>query len=145
MTFTELQMVVHWVQQTWIELMAAMDYMEIYKPRMDGEQPSPPAAQVVQTMGVFVFLLQVAALYFKARMPYWMNVLEQVPVTLPLRLVHVVLPPGQAIWTGPAGDIKKILAIQETAFGTMGYGQPLQHRHGLCCREQSNTTDVLVY
>ncbi|TFK59690.1 hypothetical protein BDN72DRAFT_905622 [Pluteus cervinus] len=134
MTFPELQMVVHWVQRTWIELEAAMDYMEIYKPRMDGEEPPPSTDQVAMTMGVFVFLPHVAALYFKARLPFWMvqpmdsrssqNLLSLIPVTPPSRLVHAKLPPGQPIWCGPAGDILKILAIQETAFGTMGYANP---------------------
>jgi hypothetical protein len=37
--------------QTWLELTALLDYMEIYKPRMDGHAPS--ASEVANTIGVF--------------------------------------------------------------------------------------------
>ncbi|TFK59404.1 hypothetical protein BDN72DRAFT_945812 [Pluteus cervinus] len=133
---------------------AAMDYMEIYKPRMDGEEPSPPADQVAMTMGVFVFLPQVAAFYFKARLPFWMvqpmdsrssqNVLSLINVTPPTRLVHVNLPPGQTIWSGAAGDIMKVLAIQDTAFGTMGYANPFNIDSAFSTPAQMPASDAVA-
>jgi hypothetical protein len=58
------------VQRMWLEVTALLDYMQIYKPRMDGYAPS--ASGVADTVGVFTHDLRVAQDLVTAGLPYWL-------------------------------------------------------------------------
>jgi hypothetical protein len=59
------------VQRQWMELRALMDYIEIYKPHMEGRAP-PPAKETANLVGCFVHGVHMAERLFSARIPYWL-------------------------------------------------------------------------
>jgi len=69
MDFTQLKFCVAEVQQAYLELMAGLDYLYIYKPRMDGILP--PATKTVQTIGVFTMDSTIAQEFTRAGLPVW--------------------------------------------------------------------------
>ena len=50
-TFWQTEFIVQDMQDIWLNLRALLNYMKIYKPRMDGHTPA--ASQVADTIGVF--------------------------------------------------------------------------------------------
>ena len=68
--FRQMEFSVQDVQRMWLELTALLDYMQIYKPRMDGYSPS--ASGVADTVGVFTHDLRVAQDFFTAGLPCWL-------------------------------------------------------------------------
>lgn len=72
LTLTERQMAyaVTLVQRLYLELTGALDYILIYKPRMDGI--TEPASRITWTVGVFTTDPVVAQEFFKAGIPFWL-------------------------------------------------------------------------
>jgi hypothetical protein len=83
------------VQRCWLDVMAMLDYMEVYKPRMDSARlavGSPPV-EVADTVGVFTNDIRVAQDFFHAGLPFWLtrpasdlgqtNILAVVPLLVP--------------------------------------------------------------
>jgi hypothetical protein len=68
--FRQMEFSVRDVQHIWLEITAILDYMEIYKPRMDGRASS--ASGVANTIGVFTHDLRVAQDHFTAGLPCWL-------------------------------------------------------------------------
>jgi hypothetical protein len=50
-TFWQTEFIVWDMQHVWLELKAILNYMQTYKPQMDGHTPA--AGQVADTIGVF--------------------------------------------------------------------------------------------
>lgn len=57
-------------QRLYLEIYALLDYMEIYKPRMDGHQLA--ATTVANCVGVFTNVPQVAQFFHRAGLPVWL-------------------------------------------------------------------------
>ncbi|KAK2463505.1 hypothetical protein APHAL10511_004256, partial [Amanita phalloides] len=53
----------------YLEVLALLDYLEVYKPCIDGIQP--PAESVDNCMGIFTSIPQVAQYFFDAGLPVW--------------------------------------------------------------------------
>jgi hypothetical protein len=70
MSFRHIEFVVRDLQRIWLHVWAILDYMEIYKPRMDGN--APPAAGVADTIGTFTTSIRVAQDMFLAGLPCWL-------------------------------------------------------------------------
>lgn len=58
------------LQRQYLELTAVLDYLTVYKPRMDGM--APPATEVAWTVGVFTSSYVIAQEFFKAGLPFWL-------------------------------------------------------------------------
>jgi hypothetical protein len=56
-------------QRLYLEIYAFLDYMEIYKPRMDGHQP--PATTAVNCIGAFTNIPEIAQFFHRAGLPIW--------------------------------------------------------------------------
>jgi hypothetical protein len=63
------------VQRCWLDLMAMLDYMEVYKPRMDSARlaAGSPPLEVADTVGVFTNDIRVAQDFFHAGLPFWLT------------------------------------------------------------------------
>src|SRR6202044_2405146 len=57
-------------QRLYLELYALLDYLEIYKPRIDGNQP--PATTVANCIGAFTNKPHVAQYFHRAGLPIWL-------------------------------------------------------------------------
>ncbi|PBK89129.1 hypothetical protein ARMGADRAFT_1084207 [Armillaria gallica] len=64
-TFT-VQVLVATAQRFWLEIIAALDYMDWVKPVMDGIKPPDPACKAEHCIGMFTWDVGAAQLYFKA-------------------------------------------------------------------------------
>ncbi|EDR00757.1 uncharacterized protein LACBIDRAFT_333848 [Laccaria bicolor S238N-H82] len=69
MDFTQLKFCVAEVQRAFLELTAGLDYLYIYKPRMDGILP--PATETAQTIGVFTMDSTILQEFTRAGLPVW--------------------------------------------------------------------------
>ena len=56
-------------QRLYLELYALLDYLQIYKPRMDGLQP--PATTVANCIGAFTNVPHIAQYFHRAGLPIW--------------------------------------------------------------------------
>jgi hypothetical protein len=70
MSFRHIEFVVRDLQRVWLHVWAILDYMEIYKPRMDGF--APPGDGVADTIGTFTTSIRVAQDMFLAGLPCWL-------------------------------------------------------------------------
>jgi hypothetical protein len=70
MSFRHVQFVVRDLQRVWLHVWAILDYMEIYKPRMDGF--TPPGDGAADTIGTFTMSIRVAQDMFLAGLPCWL-------------------------------------------------------------------------
>ena len=63
------------VQWCWLDVMAMMDYMEVYKPQMDSARltAGPPPAKVADTVGVFTSDVCATQDFFHAGLPFWLT------------------------------------------------------------------------
>jgi len=69
MPFRHLQFVVRDLQRVWLETWAMLDYMEIYRPRINGLTPFD---SVANTIGTFTMNIRVAQDMFAAGLPCWL-------------------------------------------------------------------------
>lgn len=70
MSFRHIQFVVRDLQRVWLHVWAVLDYMEIYKPRMDGH--ALPGDGVADTVGTITMSIRVAQDMFLAGLPCWL-------------------------------------------------------------------------
>ncbi|PPQ83571.1 hypothetical protein CVT24_004788 [Panaeolus cyanescens] len=68
-TWHHIRFTVAEVQRYYLELVGFLDYMEIFKPRMDGLQP--PSGSVAQTIGVFTNKTRIVEEFMAAGLPVW--------------------------------------------------------------------------
>jgi hypothetical protein len=101
------------VQRCWLEITAMLDYMTIYKPRMNSVAVNAVSAPVADTIGVFTCEVRVAQDFFQAGLPCWLirpaldlaaiNILKVVPLRSPRN--HLVLEHefnSRPVFVGPA-------------------------------------------
>jgi hypothetical protein len=93
--FRQMAFGVRDVQRCWLNLMVMLDYMEVYKPRMDSARLAVGSlpAEVANTVGVFTNDIRVAQDFFHAGLPFWLtrpasdlgrtNILAVVPLSVP--------------------------------------------------------------
>ena len=134
--FRQMAFGVRDVQRCWLDVMAMLDYVEVYKPRMDSARlavGSPPV-EVADTVGVFTNDLRVAQDFFHAGLPFWLtrpasdlgqtNILAAVPLFAPRHYgicfeSHRFKYP--VIYQGPASSPQKHEAILLYARNFMRY------------------------
>ena len=134
MNFRQVSFSVRDVQRCWLEITAILDYMTIFKPRMDSM--NTPPHPVATTIGVFTMEVRVAQDFFHAGLPCWLirpasawsdiNILNVVPLSDPDN--HLVLEPHRVycppVYVGPATSSEKYHAIQKFARGFLRYPDP---------------------
>lgn len=137
MAFRQLELQVCGVQRFWLEIVAMVDYMEIYRPRMDASQGTinvdPPS--VADTIGIFTSDVRVVQDHFQSGLPYWFirpasaldnqNILKTCQPELPYNL-QVELHPfrSRVLAEGRAGTNEKFNAIHKYARNIMKYANP---------------------
>jgi hypothetical protein len=109
------------VQWMWLELTALLDYMQIYKPCMDGYAPS--ASGVANMIGIFTYDLQVVQDFVTAGLPCWLicpasdftnQIIQKIvkpehPEGIVSLTTHQFLYP--VLFTGPASSLEKYHGI----------------------------------
>jgi hypothetical protein len=123
-TFTEMKVGVTEFQRYYLEICGCLDYLEIYKPRMDGEKP--PAESVVNCIGAITNIPRIVQLFCTAGLPVWFlrpstfwdsparcNILDVVTPLNPADILCVSehYPPFPAIFYGSPTDPKRHNAI----------------------------------
>ena len=68
-TFTQMVFGVTEFQRCYLEILGLLDYLEIYRPRMDGK--FPPATSAANCVGAFTNAPNVAQDFFTASIPVW--------------------------------------------------------------------------
>ena len=125
MSMRYIEFVVRDLQRMWLHVWAILDYMEIYKPRIDGN--APPAAGVADTMGTFTSSIRVAQDMFLAGLPCWLirdsalfcdqKIFRIAEIFDPKD--YVVMGPHKfnypVIFKGPAAGLEKFTAIEHFA------------------------------
>lgn len=121
MSFRHIEFVVRDLQRLWLEIWAILDYMEIYKPRMDGHT-SP--GDVADTVGTITSSIRVAQDMFLAGLPCWLirasNVFRDEKISAIAEIFHpkdyVNLEPHRfnypVIFKGVATDPQKYRAME---------------------------------
>ena len=137
--FRQMAFGVRDVQRCWLDLMAMLDYMEVYKPQMDSARlavGSPPA-EVANTVGVFTNDTRVAQDFFQAGLPFWLvrpasdlgqtNILAAVPLAV-LHYSGICFEPHRfnypVIYQGPTTSTQKNEAILQYARNFLRYPDP---------------------
>jgi hypothetical protein len=125
MSLRHIVFVVQDLQRMWLYVWGILDYMEIYKPCMDGQ--APPAAGVADTIGTFTTSIRVAQDMFLAGLPCWLiresktfgneKIFSVAEVFHPKD--YIVLGPHKfnypMIYTGPAAGLEKFTTIERFA------------------------------
>lgn len=88
-SFTQMSMGVTEFQRCFLELHGLLDYLEIYKPRIEGIEP--PATTVATCVGAITVLPQVLQDFFRAGIPIW-YVQPCQPGPFPHNVLNVVTP-----------------------------------------------------
>jgi hypothetical protein len=68
-TFTEMRIGVTEFQRYYLELYGCLDYLEIYKPRIDGVKP--PAESVMKCIGAITNIPRIVQDFYTAGLPVW--------------------------------------------------------------------------
>ena len=122
MSMRYIEFVVRDLQRMWLHVWAILDYMEIYRPRINGN--APPAAGVADTMGTFTTSIRVAQDMFLAGLPCWLirdsgsfcdqKIFRIAEIFDPKD--YVVMGPHKfnypVIFKGPAAGLEKFTAIE---------------------------------
>ena len=123
-TYSEMRFGVTEFQRYYLEVCGCLDYLEIYKPRMDGQKP--PAETVANCIGAFTNVARIAQDFYTAGLPVWLlrpselwdtpvecNILEVVTPVNPTDALCVSPhdPPFAPIFSGPASHPNRHGAI----------------------------------
>jgi hypothetical protein len=123
-TFTEMRIGVSEFQRYYLEAYGCLDYLEIYKPRMEGTKPA--AESVMNCVGAITYMPHIVQQFVLAGLPVWFlrpsahwdshircNILEIVTPLDPADVLCVSdhYPPFRVIFFGPANDPKRHSAI----------------------------------
>jgi hypothetical protein len=116
-TFTEMRIGVTEFQRCYLEIYGCLDYLEIYKPRMDGARPA--AESVMNCVGAITNIPRIVQDFYTAGLPVWFlrpsttwdspvrcNILETVTPLDPADVLCVSehYPPFPAIFNGFPND-----------------------------------------
>lgn len=111
------------VQRLYLELVALLDYLEKYRPRMDGFS-LPSTSHVADVVGAFTTDARVAQDFFEAGIPVWFirpwsvfsdeRIREEVALITPgsSLCLDMFTPPVPQIYEGNAGSLNKLHAMQ---------------------------------
>ncbi|KAK0448909.1 uncharacterized protein EV420DRAFT_1647187 [Desarmillaria tabescens] len=132
-TFT-IQVLVATAQRFWLEIVAALDYMDWVKPVMDGIKSLHPAHRAEHRIGTFTWDVGVTQLFFKAQIPvFFIRPWESFANQVILRVIEPS-PPGTCIthpahpfpivFDGPPSDPKKYVAQHRCLCLFQGYRDP---------------------
>ena len=122
MSFRHIQFVVRDLQMVWLDVWAILDYMEIYKPHIDGV--ALPGLSVADTIGCFMINICVAQDMFLAGLPCWLirqsDTFNDEKIFAIREIVHpkdyTVLEPHKLnypiIFKGPATNLEKYRLIK---------------------------------
>ena len=140
-TYTEMRFGVTEFQRYYLEVCGCLDYLQIYKPRMDGRKP--PAETVTNCVGAFTHVARVAQDFHMAGLPVWLlrpskiwdspvecNILEIVTPLNPTDALCVsphdpLFPP---VFSGPASDPHKHGAIHLYTRNWLAFKDPFEGR-----------------
>ena len=81
-TYSEMRFSITEFQRYYLEICGCLDYLQIYKPRMDGQKP--PAETVANCIGAFTHVVCIAQDFHMAGLPVWLlrpSELWDTPVT----------------------------------------------------------------
>jgi hypothetical protein len=116
-TYSQMRFGLAEFQRYYLEVLGFLDYMEIYKPRMDGTKP--PAETVAKCVGAFTFNARTVQDFHTAGLPIWFlrpskiwdsavncNILKVVTPISPGDALCIAEhdPPFPRIFRGPAND-----------------------------------------
>jgi hypothetical protein len=131
--FRKMQVGVRETQRAYLELRAALDYEEIYRPRMEGIKSQRPPV-VTNVMGAFTIDLTNCDRLFRAGIPVWLvrpySELHSIRVKklVPLQVADGIIPLHAAvhpthptIYCGGGDDITKYYAIAQHTTGYLRY------------------------
>lgn len=119
-TFTEMRIGVAEFQRYYLEIYGCLDYLEIYKPRMEGTRPA--AESVMNCVGAITNLPSIVQDFYTAGLPIWFlrpstfwdspvrcNILEIVTPLDPADVLCVSdhYPPFPTIFYGPSTDPRR--------------------------------------
>lgn len=138
-TFSEMRFGVTEFQRYYLEVRGCLDYLEIYKPRLDGQKPA--ADTVANCVGAFTNVARVVQDFHTAGLPVWFlrpskiwdspvkcNILE---VVTPLNPADILClsqhnPPFSPIFRGFATDPAKHGAIHAYSRGWLAFKDPFE-------------------
>ena len=125
MSFCHIEFVVQDLQRMWLHVWGILNYMEIYKPCMNGH--APPGKGVADTIGTLTTSIRVAQDMFLAGLPCWLiwesktfgdEKIFMIAEVLHLK-DHIILDPHKfnypIIYKGPASGLKKFSVIEKSA------------------------------
>jgi hypothetical protein len=142
-TFTEMRVGVTEFQRYYLEIYGCLDYLEIYKPRMDGSRPA--AESVVNCMGAITNIPRIVQDFCTAGLPVWFlrpstawdspircNILEIVTPLDPADVLCVSehYPPFPAIFCGSATDPKRHSAFYTNSRMWLIFKDPFEGSKG---------------
>jgi hypothetical protein len=138
-TFSEMRFGITEFQRYYLKVRGCLDYLEIYKPRMDGRKPA--AETVANCVGSFTNIPRIVQDFQTAGLPVWFlrpskiwetpvncNILE---ITVPLKPADVLCvsqhdPPFAPIYRGPATDYRRHSAIHDHSRMWLVFKDPFQ-------------------
>ena len=77
-------------QRYYLELVAALDYLEVFQPRMIGTMPAPDTVE--KRVGIFTTTPRIAEEFFSAGLPVWLVQDEDVAIASTINVVAHALP-----------------------------------------------------
>ncbi|KAK0432396.1 hypothetical protein EV421DRAFT_1911006 [Armillaria borealis] len=129
-----IQVLVATTQRFWLEIIAALDYMDWVKPVMDGIKPLDPARKAEHCIGMFTWDVGAAQLFFKAQIPvFFIRPWESFSNQVVLCIVELsptgtsTAPPAcpfPIVFDGPPSDPKKYVAQHQCLRLFQGYHDP---------------------
>ncbi|SJL02374.1 uncharacterized protein ARMOST_05701 [Armillaria ostoyae] len=128
-----IQVLVATAQRFWLEIIAALDYMDWVKPVMDGIKPLDPARKAEHCIGMFTWDVGAAQLFFKAQIPvFFIRPWESFSNQVVLHIVELsptgtcTTPPAHPfpiVFDGPPSDPKKYVGRPKNKKITNNIGQ----------------------
>ncbi|KAK0492544.1 hypothetical protein EDD18DRAFT_1079621 [Armillaria luteobubalina] len=133
-----IQVLAATAQRFWLEIVAALDYMDWCKPVMDGIKPLGSAHRSAHRIGTFTWDVGVAQLFFKADIPvYFIRPFDSFTNQVILRAVDLTKsnicsssPENEfpVVFDGPPSDPKKYVAQHRCLRLFQGYRDPFNFR-----------------
>jgi hypothetical protein len=150
MTFAEMMFDVTEFQRCYLEISGLLDYLEIYKPRMDGKLGS--ATSTAKCVGAMTYKPLIVQQFFTAGLPIWFiqplrpgpfpqNVLKVVTI---FERAHFVCidnadPPFPVIYTGPLDVLEKHKALHQFSRKWLVLKNPFQHEQSPTSQASTST------
>ncbi|TFK60152.1 hypothetical protein BDN72DRAFT_905222 [Pluteus cervinus] len=102
-SYFEMKYAIRATQRLWLELVALLDYTEVFRPRMDGRVSVSSDTAVAHTVGVFISIHHVAHVYHLARLPFWFIEKRTLFSDQNIMIVIELTPPDTIIETAAVG------------------------------------------